>query len=165
MSVGVDISFWVLAVVMVFAALGVVFVRDVFRAAMLLALCFLTVAGLYLTLSADFLAMVQILIYVGAIGVLIVFAVMLTREVQHGSPSGRLRVPALIFGALLAVAMIAAIVGTNWQTTTQVVNQPTTAGIAQALFDRNKGFVLPFEIASVLLLAAMVGAIVLARDK
>ena len=61
--------------------------------------------------------------------------------------------------------MIAAIVGTDWQATPQVVNEPTPAGIAQALFDKDNGFVLPFEIASVLLLAAMVGAIVLAREK
>ncbi|MBI4295285.1 MAG: NADH-quinone oxidoreductase subunit J [Chloroflexi bacterium] len=160
-----DISFWVLAVVAVMAALAVVLVRNVFRAAMLLALCFLTVAGLYITLSADFLAMVQVLIYVGAIGVLIVFAVMLTREVQHGSPSNHLRLPALVFGALLLVAMIVAVVGTNWQVATNIVDQPTTAGIAQALFDKDTGFVLPFEIASVLLLAALLGAIVLARDK
>ncbi len=62
---GLDIAFWVLAVVGIAAALTVVLLRDVFRAALSLVLCFLTVAGLYITLSADFLAAVLVLIYVG----------------------------------------------------------------------------------------------------
>ena len=90
---GISIAFWILAVVGVMAALAVVLLRDVFRAALSLVLCFLTVAGIYITLSADFLAAVQILIYVGAISVLIILAIMLTREVQHGSPGNRLQIP------------------------------------------------------------------------
>ncbi|MBM4448631.1 MAG: NADH-quinone oxidoreductase subunit L, partial [Chloroflexi bacterium] len=78
------VSFWLLAVVAVTAALGVVLLRNVFRAALSLILCFLMVAGLYITLSADFLAAVQILVYVGAISVLIILAIMMTREVQRG---------------------------------------------------------------------------------
>ncbi|GAI71044.1 unnamed protein product, partial [marine sediment metagenome] len=68
---GFEIAFWALAVVGVAAALAVVLLRDVFRAALSLVLCFLAVAGIYVTLSADFLAAVQVLVYVGAISVLI----------------------------------------------------------------------------------------------
>ena len=89
--IGLDIAFWVLAVVCVAAALAVVLLQNVFRAALTLVLCFLAVAGLYVTLSADFLAAVQILIYVGGISILVILAVMLTREVQNGSPSNKLR--------------------------------------------------------------------------
>ena len=84
---GLEIAFWVLAVVGVVAALAVVLLRDVFRVALSLILCFLVVAGIYVTLSADFLAAVQVLIYVGAISVLIILAIMVTREVQQGSLS------------------------------------------------------------------------------
>ena len=97
---GMDIAFWILAVVSVASALAVVLTRDLFRAALSLVLCFFTVAGIYATLSADFLAGAQVLIYVGAIGVLIIFAIMLTRDSRQGSPSGRLRLPALFIGLL-----------------------------------------------------------------
>ena len=83
---GLDFAFWIMAIVVVAAALGVIFLRNVFRAALSLVLCFITVAGLYITLSADFLAAIQILVYVGAISVLIILAIMMTREVQQGSP-------------------------------------------------------------------------------
>ena len=82
-----DVAFWGLAALTVGGSLLVVHVRDVFRAAIFLVLSFLGVAGLYVMLSAEFLAVVQILIYVGAISVLIIFAVMLTRDVSHGNRS------------------------------------------------------------------------------
>ncbi len=66
---GLEIAFWVLAVVSVGAALAVVLIRDIFRAALSLVLCFLAVAGIYITLSADFLAAAQVLVYVGAISI------------------------------------------------------------------------------------------------
>ena len=97
---GLEIAFWIMAVNRVAAALAVVLLGDVFRAALSLVLCFLGVAGIYVTLSADFLAVVQILVYVGAISVLIILAIMLTREVQRGSPANRLRFPAFIVAAL-----------------------------------------------------------------
>jgi len=80
----VEIAFWILALIMVGAALAVVLLRDVFRAALLLILCFFTIAGIYITLNADFLAAVQVLIYAGAIGILLIFAIMLTRNVKGG---------------------------------------------------------------------------------
>src|SRR3990172_12574943 len=97
---GFDIAFWALAIVGIAAALCVVLLRDVFRAALTLVLCFLSVAGIYVTLSADFLAAVQILIYVGGISILIILAIMLTREVQQGSPSNKLRIPAFIVAGI-----------------------------------------------------------------
>lgn len=162
---GLTVSFWLLAAVSVVAALGVVLLRDVFRAALLLVLCFFTVAGLYITLSADFLAAVQVLIYVGAISVLLIFGIMLTRESRRGSPFSRLRLPALLLGLLLLAVFILVAVNTAWPVSDVPPAAPTTAGIAQRLFDLDEGFVLPFEIASVLLLAAIIGAIVLVRER
>ena len=161
---GVSVAFWVLASIVVLAALAVVLLRDVFRAALSLILCFLTVAGLYLTLSADFLAAVQILIYVGAISVLIILAIMLTREVQRGSPSNRFRLPAFFVAVLFFAGIGYAMLNTPWQISSTPPLEPTTPAIAGLLFGQG-GFILPVEIAPLLLLAAILGAIVLVREK
>lgn len=159
-----DIVFWLLAVMSVGAALAVVFLRNVFRAALFLVLCFFLVAGLFVTLQADFLAAAQVLIYVGAISILIIMAIMLTREVWQGSPAGRWRLPALVMGLLLLGVMVFAIVNTSWQVSTQAPQVPTTAAIGGRLFGEG-GFILAVEIAAVLLLAAVLGAIALIREK
>jgi len=161
---GLDIAFWVLAIVGIAAALAVVLLRDVFRAALSLILCFLTVAGLYVTLSADFLAAVQVLIYVGAISVLIILAIMLTREVQRGSPSSKLRIPAFVVAILFLGVVSFALISTPWQLSTLPPLEPTTAALAVKLFGEG-GYILAVEIAAVLLLAAILGAIVLVREK
>jgi NADH-quinone oxidoreductase subunit J len=159
-----SIVFWLLAILTVGAALAVVILRDVFRAALSLVLLFLAIAILYVTLYADFLAVVQILIYVGAISILIIVAVMLTREVWHGSPPGKLRIPALVVSVLLLGTMIFTMVSTQWETSGEPPQQPTTAAIGTNLFSQG-GFILPVEISAVLLLAAILGAIVLMREK
>lgn len=159
-----DIVFWLLAVLTVGAALAVVILRDVFRAALSLVLLFLTIAVIYITLYADFLAAVQILIYVGAISILIIVAVMLTHEVWHGSPPGKLRIPALVVSLLLLGAMVFSVISTQWETSGEPPQQPTTAAIGTNLFSQG-GFILPVEISAVLLLAAILGAIVLMREK
>ena len=161
---GVSIAFWILAAVGVMAALAVVLLRDVFRAALSLVLCFLTVAGIYITLSADFLAAVQVLIYVGAISVLIILAIMLTREVQRGSPSNRLQIPAFIVAVLFLGGVTFALLNTPWVVSSVPPLEPTTPAIAGLLFGEG-GFILPVEIAPLLLLAAILGAIVLVREK
>jgi len=161
---GFEIAFWALAVVGVVAALAVVLLRDIFRAALSLILCFLTVAGIYVTLSADFLAAVQVLVYVGAISILIILAIMLTREVQRGSPSNRLRLPAFVVAILFFGVVVFAMVNTSWQVVDVPPLEPTTAALAGKLFGEG-GFVLAVEIAAILLLAAILGAIVLVREK
>jgi len=159
-----SIVFWILAIVTVSAALAVVILRDVFRAALSLVLLFLAIAVMYITLYADFLAVVQVLIYVGAISILIIVAVMLTREVWHGSPPGKLRIPALIVSLLLLGTMVFTVVSTKWETSGEPPMQPTTAAIGTSLFSQG-GYILPVEISAVLLLAAILGAIVLMREK
>jgi NADH-quinone oxidoreductase subunit J len=159
-----NVIFWLLAILTVSAALAVVVLRDVFRAALSLVLLFLTIAVLYITLYADFLAVVQILIYVGAISILIIVAVMLTRDVWHGSPPGKLRIPAIVVSVLLLGTMVFTVVSTKWETSSEPPLQPTTAAIGTSLFSQG-GYVMPVEISAVLLLAAILGAIVLMRDK
>ena len=168
---GVDIAFWIMAVLAVGSALSVILSRNLFRSALLLVLCFFAVAGIYATLGADFLAVAQVLIYVGAVAVLVIFAVMLTRQVQRGNPFNRFKFSALLVCGLLMIGFIIVAVNTDWATiepATEVaqvaVGKPTTTKIAGAIFDKDSGFLLPFEIAAVLLLAAVIGAIALVRE-
>lgn len=184
-----DIVFWVLAVVAIGSALGVVLVRDLFRSALLLAVLFVTVAGFFVLLSAEFLAVVQVLIYVGAISVLFIFAIMLTRNVREGNLPNRLQLPAILFPALLLVGLIAAAVSTDWrpipEAATEMVEtaqvQAVTSASEQGLSSDGGGmvesgqsglaelligsFVLPFEAVSLLLLAALIGGLALARSR
>jgi len=161
---GMDVAFWILAVICVGAALAVVFLRDIFRVALFMILCFFAVAGIYITLSADFLAAAQVLIYVGAIGVLLMFAIMLTKESKRGSLTGKLRPLSMLVAILFMVTMILVVISTDWNVAAEVSKEPTTARIAHSIFGRD-GFVLAFEIASALLVAAAIGAIVLVRER
>lgn len=186
-----DLVFWILSVIAIVAALGVVLVRDLFRAALLLATVFVAVAGFFVLLSAEFLAVVQVLIYVGAIAILIIFAVMLTRDVQQGNLPNRLQIPAVLLSTLLLAAIIVVATTTDWRlipgaeqdrvdliqtgsvsildtetlnragfTTLESQEEARKAGLADLLIG---DFVVPFEAASVLLLAAVIGALALAR--
>ena len=161
---GLDVAFWILAVVGVAAALTVVLLRNVFRAALSLIVCFIAAAGIYITLSADFLAAVQVLVYVGGISVLIILAIMLTREVQQGSPSNKLRIPAFIVAIIFFGVVTFTLTNTTWLVSTTAPLAPTTAALASKLLGEG-GFILPVEIAACLLLAAILGAIVLVREK
>ena len=186
-----DVVFWILSVMAVVGALGVVMVPDLFRAALLLIVVFIAVAGFFVLLSAEFLAVVQVLIYVGAIAILIIFAVMLTRDVQHGNLPNRMQVPAAVLAALLFAALVAVAVDTQWEflpaeqqervdlvqtsavttltgdvlteagiTSPEEQSEVQTAGLADLLIS---DYVLPFEAVSLLLLAALIGALVLVR--
>ncbi len=110
-----DVIFWVLALGTVAPALGVVLIRDIFRAALLLVVVFLAVAGLFVMMNAEFLAVVQVLIYAGAIAILIIFAIMLTRDVQQGNLPNRLQPAAVLFPALLLAALVFVALDTEWR--------------------------------------------------
>lgn len=159
-----EIAFWVLAIVAIASALAVVTLRNVFRAALSLILCFLAVAGIFITLSADFLAAVQVLIYVGAISVLIILAIMLTREVERGSLYNKLVVPVLISAILFFGTVTFAMLKTSWPLASLPPEEPTTAALASKLFGED-GFILVVEIAAVLLLATIIGAITIVKEK
>jgi NADH-quinone oxidoreductase subunit J len=161
---GLVVAFWILAIVTVLAAIGVIVQKNVFRAALALILCLVAIAGIFITLSADFLAAAQILVYVGAISVVIILAIMLTREFAQGSPSNRLRFPALIISVALFGLIAFAVLGTQWPVSQTAPLTPTTPALAEQIFGPN-GFILPLEITGVLILAVILGAIVIARDK
>jgi NADH-quinone oxidoreductase subunit J len=159
-----DIVFWMLAVLAVAAALAVIFLRDVFRSALALILLFLIIAGVYITLNADFLAVVQILVYVGAISILLLVGIMLTRDVHLGNPSGKFCNPAILVAVLLFLILAFTMVTTNWVISSKPPLENTAGFLGERLFGEG-GFLLPVEITAILLLTAVVGAIVLLKEK
>ncbi|WP_017305905.1 NADH-quinone oxidoreductase subunit J [Spirulina subsalsa] len=158
------VSFGILAVMMLGAALGVVLLNQIVYSAFLLGGVFMSISGLYILLNADFVAAAQILIYVGAVNVLILFAIMLVNKKEEFKPVRnrwiRQGATALVCVGLLAL-LSTMVLATPWAVDTTVVNASSTIiQIGKHFFS---DFLLPFELASVLLLMAMVGAIILAR--
>jgi NADH-quinone oxidoreductase subunit J len=161
---GQDIAFWILATLVVASALGVVWLRNIFRAALCLILCFLAIAGVYITLDADFLGAVQVLINVGAVAIMIILAIMLTREIERGSLPNRLEWVVMGAAAAFTGVAIYAVLNTPWPESGLPPAGPTTDKLADILFGQG-GFILPVEIAALMLLATIIGAIVLLREK
>jgi NADH:ubiquinone oxidoreductase subunit 6 (subunit J) len=167
MSMNVSqVVFVILSAVALVGALGVVTNRNLFRAALFLVLSFVGVAGLYILLEVEILAMVQLLVYVGAIAILIIFAVMLSRRLM--SPEYEAQNEQWAWGVVVAVALFAVLayvlLRVSWPTVESTVPGDAISRLGQALVNPN-GFVLPFEVASVLLLVALVGAVIIAREK
>jgi NADH-quinone oxidoreductase subunit J len=158
-----DFLFVVFAFFMIVAAVLVVALRDIIRAGLAMIVFFGALAGLYVLLGAPFIAGAQVLVYIGAISVLILFAIMLTQS--KAGPSRLVfqtqALAAAIASLVLAVVLVLAVLSTDWGEVGQVIETATDA-LAQLLFDE---YVLPFEVVSVLLLAAVVGGVYLARHQ
>jgi NADH-quinone oxidoreductase subunit J len=158
---GVNIAFYVLSILTLVAAGGVMVSRNLLHAVLFLIVAFIGVAGFFVLLSAEFIAMAQIVIYVGAIAVLILFAIVLTpRSVRDNSETAMVG-PAILLGVALATVFLFVIHDTTWSTGGTDAGLSVTA-LGRALLST---WVLPFEIASVLLTAALVGAIMLVRSE
>jgi NADH-quinone oxidoreductase subunit J len=156
--------FYLIALITVVSAGMVAFSRNIIYSAFSLLGAFMGVAGLYVFLGADFVAAVQLLIYVGGILVLILFAVMLTHRITDVQVTNRAagRVPALIIIGALIYLLIETIKVTPWVKAKQVVYAPTTASIGDLFLS---SYLLPFELASLVLLGALIGAVVLSRKE
>lgn len=159
---GVTIAFWVLAITTLAGALGVMAAGNLLHAMLFLVLSFIGVAGLYITLSADFVAITQVLIYAGAIAILMIFAIMLTPRAARDNADGPFQGPAVVLGGLIAAVLVLVIAGTEWTVVQREGFGSTAEAIGEALLDK---YILPFEIAGVLLLVAMIGAIVFVREE
>ena len=151
--------FILLAVLTLGGALGVVLTRNVVHAALALLLSLFAVAGVYLVLFAEFLALVQVLIYGGAIIIVLLFAIMLTRGSEYPRISDNRQWPLAALAALgvLGVLIPAFLINSLSKTEAQ---SPAFGDLANSLFTR---WAIPFEIASLVLLVALIGAIIIAR--
>lgn len=182
-TIVLDLAFWVISVSTIIAGLAVVFMKDVFRAALFLVVAFLGTAGLFVLLRAEFLAVVQVIIYVGAISVLILFAILMTRDTEQGSPSNRLRYPAGGIALLFMGAAIFVSLNSDWVLLTEALqgslgaapslSEETVVKVNEVYADTIpviaslllRDYVLAFEVASVVLLAAVIGALALVRER
>lgn len=158
------VSFGLLALMMIGAALGVVLISNIVYSAFLLGGVFISMAGLYLLLNADFVATAQVLIYVGAVNVLILFAIMLVNKRQDFAPLPKAWIRKAATGLVcvgLFLLLATMIWITPWAFSSQVgAGNSAIVAIGKHFFS---DFLLPFELASVLLLMALIGAVILAR--
>lgn len=156
--------FYLIAIITVGSAVMVAFSRNIIYSAFSLLGTFMGVAGLYVFLGADFVAGVQVLIYVGGILVLILFAVMLTHRITDVEITNRAagRIPGLTVIGVLLYLLITTIRETSWVKAKEIAHAATTARIGDLFLE---SYLLPFELASVVLLAAMIGAVVLSRKE
>jgi NADH-quinone oxidoreductase subunit J len=163
-EVFVAITFYVVAAAMLFGAISTVLNRDMIRSALSLVLTLGGVAVMYILLSADFLAIAQMLVYVGAIMILMLFAIMLTPnslDMAGGSPQAQ-RISAALTALSVGGLAIGVVVTHPWNLRAAPLNMETAQTIGTLLLTT---YVLPFWIASVLLTVGLVGAIVIAREE
>ena len=150
-----------LGTLMLAAGLAVVTMRDIIRCGLAMIVCFCALAGLYVTLCAPMVAAAQVIVYIGAISVLILFAIMLTQD--KAAPSRLVfqtqAAPAAAAAIVVAVLVSVAAAGTDWGAVGQLI-PITTDALAHFLF---QNYVLAFEAVSVLLLAAVIGGVFLAK--
>jgi len=159
------ICFSILSIVVIIGALGVVLLESIVYSAFLLGGVFLSVAGLYLLLNASFVAAAQVLVYVGAVNVLIIFAIMLVNKKEDLKPIDNLNSRRILSTSIcltLLSLLIRVDLSKAWviASPNSSIGEESTYRIGEHLFS---DYLLPFEVASVLLLMAMIGAIVLAR--
>lgn len=176
-SFAVELAFWILSICTVISAIAVIQIQDLFRSALFLIVTFLGVAGLFILLGAEFLAGVQLMVYVGAISVLIIFAILMTRDLEEGNPSHSFRLPVAIVAIIFILFAYYVITqGTDWNG--RLISENLDAEqqkVAATVFFKESipslarmlltDFVLAFEMVSVLLLAAALGALALVRDR
>lgn len=159
---GTSFIFWIVALLTVGSAAGVVFSKNLIYSAVSLLFCLLGVAGLYVFLWADFIAVTQILIYVGGILVLIIFGIMLTHRITNvrlSHSSIQQGVGGAIVLAIFA-GLSAMILDAPWYLSSAEEPTETVREIGRMLM---VDYLLPFEVASILLLAALMGAALLSR--
>jgi NADH-quinone oxidoreductase subunit J len=175
MEIVVQITFGLITALIIGAAMMVVTVRNVIHAALWLIASFFGVAALYMLLEAEFIAVVQVLVYVGAISILILFAIMLTRQVTGEGVrqlTNRWWLSALVSAALFAAVIVPTVINHQWNAP---VPPAATAGVAPqpevlaGPAELGRGFVfeylIQFQVAGVLLTVALIGAIVIAFEE
>ncbi|MHB8337151.1 MAG: NADH-quinone oxidoreductase subunit J family protein [Ignavibacteriaceae bacterium] len=157
-----DIVFYLFAAITVLSAFFVVTTRNIVYSAYYLLFTFFGVAGIYVLLGADFIAMVQLIVYVGGILILLLFGVMLTNkitnvEIKTGSVQ---TIPAAVGVALLAGILMASMLNTKWRSVETAMPSATTQGIGMLLIQQ---YAIVFELLGILLLIALIGAASMAR--
>lgn len=163
---GEQIVFFIFTIIVLGGGLGVIFTKNLYYNALFMSLSFSGMAGFFVMLNAGFLAAVQIVVYVGAIAILILFAIMLSRRLMGKTTdivndTNQQTLLASITVPLLFIALIVVLAQVNWNISSLA---PTGDALTLLGLSFLGSYVIPFEVVSVLLLVALVGAIILARD-
>lgn len=161
-----QVVFLAIAMLAVIGSLAVVLARNLFHSALGLVAAFFGAAGVYIVAEAEFIGVSQVLVYVGAISTLITFAIMLTRGMMFGatSPRNRQSGTAAIITLLTFIVLGALVQGIPWPQSGEAIvdGEAIIAGLGRAFVNE---YVVPFQLLAMLLLVALAGAIVLARDR
>jgi len=159
-----QVIFIILSVLVLGCALAVVTNRNLFHSAIFLAITLVGIAGLYLLLEVEFLAGIQILIYVGAVVTLIIFAIMVSRDLMNPKARAMNRqwAAAAVAVALVFLVLVIALLQFPWGPAAISTQTDVTGALGKAMVG---DYVLPFEVVSVVLLVALVGSIILARER
>lgn len=158
-----EVIFYFVAALAVTGGLGVVLARNVIHSALFLILALLAVAGVFILLAAEFLAIVQVLIYGAAVTILVLFAMMLTRvQDMPKALDGPQRPFAFLAAAAFLGISVTAVVTAEWPGETERITAIPLRDIGQTLF---RDWIVPFEVASLVLLVTLIGAIILARSE
>lgn len=158
----VKIGVYLIMAVSIFAALGAVLFPNIFHASLALIVTLIGIAGIFVALHAEFLAGVQLLLYVGAVMTLVIFAIMMTERLgdKTVSQQNKLQLPALSGAIIFLMTLIGVIYTTPWPVKSPLPARVDTAALGRALLTE---YVFPFEVISVFLIAALIGALVVAR--
>ena len=156
------IAFYLLAALVLFPALSVVLEKNLFHAGISLIVCFVGVAGIYVTLSAPFVAGMQVLIYAGAIAVLLLFAFMLTHDIMHVRQQRFQPVAGFLSAAMLALILTVTIARSHWA---PPAAESIDLGVKSLALQYMTVYFVPFQVIALLLLITLVGAVVIARKE
>ena len=153
---------YLIMAVSLLAALGAVLFRNIFHAALSLVVTLIGIVGIFLVLHAEFLALVQLLLYVGAVMTLVIFAIMMTEKLgdKNISQQNKLPLPALSGAIIFLMTLVGILYTTPWPVKPAPLAVADTAALGRALLNE---YVFPFEVISVFLIAALIGALVVAR--
>jgi NADH-quinone oxidoreductase subunit J len=157
-------AFYGLSAFLIVTAMLVTRLRDIFHSGLFLIAAFMSIAGLYLLLGAEFLAGVQVLIYIGAISILLIFGIMLTSRMKSKdvTPFGELRAAAPFLSVLSFILVSGVILATSWPAGDKAFENNVIEELGKAFM---KTHLLPFELVSLIILAALVGAVIIARKE
>ena len=173
-SAAFTVIWWMIASLTVISAILVILLQDLLKAALALVVSFLGIAGVFVLLNAEFLAVVQVLIYAGAIPILIIFAILLMRDVQRGSPFNRFRWPATLVAGGILLLILSVVLNTDWNLLRetsipgpeqQLISDfysDNTPVLGELLFQE---YAVALEIAALVLLSSALGAMALVRER
>ena len=159
-----NLLFYLLSCIIIIGACVVTFSRNIVHAGFALFSTFIGVAGLYGLLTANFIAAVQILVYVGGVLVIVLFAIMLTRGIQNSNESNLSSglLPAVLVGALFSCCLISIAVGFRWSIKQAIPAYFSVTSIGKLLLDK---YLIPFEVLSLILLAVLIGSVMVVRKE